>query len=72
MQDPKLELVQRFFSGTGESYDFMVNFATLGIDRLWKRKIVDLIPPYSASPPSRSQTAIRIAMWWESSCAMSI
>ncbi|HLQ26527.1 MAG TPA: class I SAM-dependent methyltransferase, partial [Acidiferrobacterales bacterium] len=47
MQDPKLELVQRFFSGTGESYDFMVNFATLGIDRLWKRKIVDLIPPYS-------------------------
>ena len=48
MQDPKLELVQRFFSGTGASYDFMVNFATLGIDRLWKRKIVDLIPADSS------------------------
>lgn len=43
--DPRLELVQRFFAGTGSSYDFMVNFATLGIDRRWKRRIVDLIPP---------------------------
>ena len=25
----------------------MVNFATLGIDRLWKRRMVDLIPPDS-------------------------
>src|SRR4051812_44063995 len=48
MQDPKLELVQRFFSGTGGSYDFMVNIATLGIDRLWKRKMVDLIPADAA------------------------
>lgn len=38
------ELVQRFFNGTGDSYDRMVNIATLGIDRLWKRRIVDLVP----------------------------
>lgn len=43
--DPRLTLVERFFSGTGDSYDFMVNFATLGIDRLWKRRIVELVPP---------------------------
>lgn len=41
----RTELVQRFFAGTGSSYDQMVNAATLGIDRLWKRRIVDLIPP---------------------------
>ncbi len=42
--DPRLELVHRFFSGTGTSYDFMVNIATFGIDRRWKRGIVDLLP----------------------------
>ncbi|MCZ6733741.1 MAG: class I SAM-dependent methyltransferase [Gammaproteobacteria bacterium] len=45
--DPRLELVHRFFSGTGRSYDFMVNFATFGVDRRWKRRIVDLIAPNS-------------------------
>ncbi len=44
-QDPKLQLVHRLFEGTGATYDFMVNFATLGIDRLWKRRILELIPP---------------------------
>jgi len=43
--DSKLERVHRFFSGTGTTYDGMVNVATFGIDRRWKRKIVDLIPP---------------------------
>ena len=43
-EDPRLELVYRFFSGTGTSYDFIVNFATFGIDRRWKRRIVDLLP----------------------------
>lgn len=43
--DARLELVERFFRGTGASYDFMVNAATFGIDRLWKRRIVRLIPP---------------------------
>lgn len=42
--DVQIELVQRFFAGTGNSYDHMVHVATLGIDRLWKRRIVDLIP----------------------------
>lgn len=42
--DPRLELVHRFFSGTGTSYDFIVNIATFGIDRRWKRRIVDLLP----------------------------
>jgi demethylmenaquinone methyltransferase / 2-methoxy-6-polyprenyl-1,4-benzoquinol methylase len=45
--DPKLDLVHRFFSGTGSSYDFMVNLATFGIDRLWKRKIGNLIPAHA-------------------------
>jgi len=43
--DPKLERVHRFFSGTAATYDWMVNIATFGIDRRWKRRIVDLIPP---------------------------
>lgn len=42
--DPRLAIVERFFAGTGDSYDFMVNLATLGGDRRWKRRIVDLIP----------------------------
>lgn len=45
--DSRLALVERFFQGTGRSYDFMVNAATFGIDRLWKRRIVQLIPPQS-------------------------
>src|SRR3954467_13779005 len=43
--DPRLELVERFFRGTGSTYDLVVNVATCGIDRLWKRRIVGLIPP---------------------------
>jgi demethylmenaquinone methyltransferase/2-methoxy-6-polyprenyl-1,4-benzoquinol methylase len=38
-------LVHRFFSGTEETYDAMVYYATLGIDRRWKRKISATIPP---------------------------
>ena len=40
----KTELVRRFFSGTGSTYDSIVNLCTLGFDRLWKRKIVAKIP----------------------------
>lgn len=43
--DRRLERVHRFFSGTGATYDWMVNAATFGIDRRWKRRILDLIPP---------------------------
>lgn len=42
--DQKLALVHRFFSNTGSTYDFMVNAATLGIDRRWKRIIIDQLP----------------------------
>jgi predicted TPR repeat methyltransferase len=42
--DPRLALVERFFRGTGGSYDTVVNVATFGIDRLWKRRIVSQIP----------------------------
>ena len=45
MSDAKQEIVHRFFAGTGTTYDFMVNVATFGIDRLWKRRIINLIPP---------------------------
>lgn len=38
-------LVERFFSGTGSTYDWVVNAATFGIDRRWKRRIVASIPP---------------------------
>jgi len=40
----KLETVQRFFSGTGFSYDQVALLCTLGFDRLWKKKIIDKIP----------------------------
>ena len=42
--DPRLALVERFFSGTGSTYDLMVRAATFGIDGLWKRRIVACIP----------------------------
>lgn len=42
--DHRLALVHRFFSGTGRSYDSMVYFATLGIDRRWKRHLAEQIP----------------------------
>ncbi|MGQ0750219.1 MAG: class I SAM-dependent methyltransferase [Betaproteobacteria bacterium] len=42
--EARLALVRRFFAGTGSSYDFMVNFATFGIDRRWKRRILALLP----------------------------
>lgn len=44
--DSNIDLVHRFFSGTGHNYDFIVNVSTFGIDRLWKRRMVELIPPH--------------------------
>ena len=43
-QTPKVELVNRFFSGTGPTYDYLVNLSTLGLDRWWKKKILEKIP----------------------------
>ena len=45
--DARVDLVETFFAGTGESYDAMVHWATLGIDRLWKRRIVQAIPGHA-------------------------
>lgn len=42
--DQRLERVHRLFSGTGTTYDWMVNAATFGIDRRWKRRLVARIP----------------------------
>ncbi len=41
---PRIELVHRFFSGTGPTYDFMARLCTLGFDQLWKKKILEAIP----------------------------
>jgi demethylmenaquinone methyltransferase/2-methoxy-6-polyprenyl-1,4-benzoquinol methylase len=38
------DLVRRFFSGTGTSYDRTIVLATLGFDHHWKKKILELIP----------------------------
>ncbi len=43
-ENSKVELVHRFFSGTGPTYDFMVNLCTLGFDRCWKKEILKRIP----------------------------
>ncbi len=43
-EDPRTELVDRFFSGTGRSYDFIADLCTLGFDRAWKKKIINCIP----------------------------
>ncbi len=44
MGDPRIELVHRFFSGTGPTYDHIVNLCTFGFDRLWKKRILERIP----------------------------
>ncbi|MFQ5864708.1 MAG: class I SAM-dependent methyltransferase [bacterium] len=43
---PSLEqdLVKRFFTGTGSTYDLIVTLFTFGADRYWKRKILSKIP----------------------------
>ena len=40
--------VRRFFSGTGTTYDRIVNRCTLEFDRLWKQKILRAIPKGSS------------------------
>jgi len=45
--ESRLALVERFFSGTAGSYDFIVHATTLGADRRWKRRIVASIPPHA-------------------------
>ncbi len=40
----KLEVVDRFFSGTGFSYDQVAALCTCGFDRCWKKRIIAQIP----------------------------
>ena len=42
---PKLSLIEAMFEGTSGSYDTMVRLATLGMDRWWKRRLIQAIPP---------------------------
>ena len=45
MTDDKSEIIERFFARTGPSYDAVVNYFTLGIDRRWKRRMLAALPP---------------------------
>ena len=44
----KLEVVYRFFSGNGSSYDLVATICTCGLDKYWKRRILAEIPAHSA------------------------
>jgi demethylmenaquinone methyltransferase/2-methoxy-6-polyprenyl-1,4-benzoquinol methylase len=44
VEDSRLELVERFFDGTGATYDGMVHWATLGFDPRWKKRMLEHIP----------------------------
>jgi demethylmenaquinone methyltransferase/2-methoxy-6-polyprenyl-1,4-benzoquinol methylase len=37
----KKELIEKFFFNTGKSYDQVVSIFTLGIDRLWKKRMIE-------------------------------
>jgi demethylmenaquinone methyltransferase/2-methoxy-6-polyprenyl-1,4-benzoquinol methylase len=39
------DLVKRFFTGTGATYELIVNLFTYGADRHWKNQILAKIPP---------------------------
>ena len=38
------DVVDKFFHGTGRSYDRVVDITTYGLDRHWKRQLLKLIP----------------------------
>lgn len=40
----RLEVVERFFSGTGSSYDRVAAVCTCGFDLYWKKRIMEKIP----------------------------
>lgn len=48
MENARAELVERFFTGTGRSYDLVVRLGTLGFDSYWKRRILAKVPPSRA------------------------
>jgi len=42
--DPRIELVEHLFAGTGPTYDYIVNLCTAGMDAGWKRRILARLP----------------------------
>lgn len=42
--DGRLERVERFFAGTGSTYDWIARTSTLGLDLWWKRLILQRLP----------------------------
>jgi len=48
MENARAELVERFFTGTGQSYDLVVKTCTLGCDLYWKRRLLAKVPPSQA------------------------
>ncbi|MDZ7363439.1 MAG: class I SAM-dependent methyltransferase [candidate division KSB1 bacterium] len=48
MENARAELVERFFTGTGQSYDLVVRLCTLGCDVYWKRRLLAKVPPSQA------------------------
>ncbi len=40
----RADIVDRFFSGTGTTYDHIVRLTTIGFDGRWKERIVEKIP----------------------------
>lgn len=46
-REEKRAWAEQFFESTGPTYDQVVDRCTLGIDRLWKKKIIAKIPPGS-------------------------
>ena len=47
--DEREALVERWFTGTGESYDRVVHVTTVGLDAIWKRKLIDCLPADTSS-----------------------
>lgn len=43
-----VETANRFFEGTGRSYDLIVDLCTLGFDLWWKERLLRMIPPKPA------------------------
>jgi len=48
MGEPGERYVAHFFPGTGQSYDRVVAWTTVGCDARWKRRLLDLVPPSRA------------------------
>jgi demethylmenaquinone methyltransferase / 2-methoxy-6-polyprenyl-1,4-benzoquinol methylase len=44
-----VEIANRFFEGTGRSYDLIVNLCTMGFDLWWKERLLRMVP----AKPSR-------------------